>query len=193
MNRLGIVQGSGVDSSLNEKGKEQANAFFETYQSIDFQVIITSKLKRTKETVASFIEKGIPHYAFAEINEMGWGIHEGKTGTPEMREDYLQTNEAWINGDFTPSVEGGESALALKKRLERFVNMLKKRSEKTILICSHGRAISGLMCVLKELSFTEMKQFKTHNTALYLADFIDGKFIFEKENDQAHLELINTE
>ena len=35
-NRMGIVQGSGIDSDLNETGILQARAFFETYRHITF-------------------------------------------------------------------------------------------------------------------------------------------------------------
>jgi len=31
LNRLGIVQGRGMDTSLNEKGLEQAEAFYQAY------------------------------------------------------------------------------------------------------------------------------------------------------------------
>ena len=35
-NRQGIVQGQGVDTSLNDLGRRQASAFFEHYRHIDF-------------------------------------------------------------------------------------------------------------------------------------------------------------
>ena len=35
-NLKGIIQGGGVDSSINEKGREQAQAFFEKYKNEDF-------------------------------------------------------------------------------------------------------------------------------------------------------------
>ena len=60
-NKLGIVQGSGVDSDLNETGIEQANAFFEHYKNISFDKIYTSKLKRSQQSVQQFIDLGIPY------------------------------------------------------------------------------------------------------------------------------------
>lgn len=33
-NRLAIVQGSGIDGTLNQKGEEQAKAFYQKYQEI---------------------------------------------------------------------------------------------------------------------------------------------------------------
>ena len=68
MNRNHIVQGSGVDSSLNATGLEQGRLFYEQYKHLPFELVITSKLKRTTETVQHFIKDGIPTERFAEIN-----------------------------------------------------------------------------------------------------------------------------
>ena len=187
LNRLHIVQGSGVDSSLNDKGRGQGRAFYNCYKDLDFQLVMTSALKRTAETVADFIEVGTPWIAYPELNEMGWGIHEGKSGEPWMKDEYERVNGAWSSGDFSARMEEGESAAELAERLSRFIEILKKRPEERILICSHGRSISALMCLLKNWSLTEMRQFKTHNTALYIAHFDGEKFEFEVESDRAHL------
>jgi probable phosphoglycerate mutase len=66
-NARGIVQGSGVDSSLNEKGRAQAEAFYEAFKGVKFDKVYTSVLKRTKESVARFIELGIPTEAVDHI------------------------------------------------------------------------------------------------------------------------------
>lgn len=190
LNRLHIVQGSGVDSSLNETGRGQGRAFFNCYKDIDFQLVMTSALKRTVETVAPFIEAKIPWIAYPELNEMGWGVHEGKSGQPWMKVEYERVNNAWKSGDFTARMEEGESAEELAERLSRFVEILKNRPEERILICSHGRSISALMCLLKGWSLTEMKQFKSHNTALYIGNFDGEQFEFEIESDRRHLGIV---
>jgi len=87
-NRLGIVQGSGVDTDLNETGIGQSRAFFETYQEIDFQLVVTSKLRRTHQTVRHFLEKEIPWIQTEDINEMSWGDQEGKSNSPERAAIY---------------------------------------------------------------------------------------------------------
>jgi len=183
------VQGSGVDSSLNDIGKRQGRAFYNCYKDIDFQLVMTSNLKRTSETVADFIDSKIPWEKYPEINEMGWGVHEGKSGEPWMKAEYERVSSAWNSGDFSARMEEGESAEELANRLSKFVDILRNRPEERILICSHGRSISALMCLLKEIPLTEMKQFKTHNTALYIGYFDGERFEFEVESDRAHLDL----
>ena len=190
LNRLGIVQGSGVDAGLNKTGQQQAQAFFKNYHHIPFEVVLTSALRRTHETVSSFVDMGIPWEQFPEINEIGWGTHEGKPSTPEMREEYRQVATAWQQGNFDARMNQGESAAELAKRLGTFVEHLRQRPEEQILVCGHGRAIRCLMCLLGEVSLTGMDTFKHHNTGLYQVHYYDDTFHFQLQNDIRHLEHV---
>lgn len=186
-NLLGIVQGSGIDASLNDKGRAQAKAFYEAYQHVPFEVVLASKLKRTQETVQLFVENNIPMETFHEINEMSWGIHEGKKGNLKMKEDYQAMVAAWRNEVYDYKIEGGESAAELAQRLERFKAHLKTREEKTILVCSHGRAMCCMMAVLRNQPYKEMEQYKHSNTGLYKVLFDGERFLLEVLNDTSHL------
>ncbi len=187
-NRLGIVQGQGVDTSLNELGLQQADAFFNHYGQKPFEVLLTSRLRRTHETMRPFIEKGLPWEQFPEINEISWGSHEGRLSTPEMREEYHQTVSRWREGDFHARLGDGENAEELAGRLSRFVSHLRERPEKLILVCSHGRAMRCLSCLLLEEPIELMDKYKHHNTGLYAFRFQNGRFRLELENDIRHLE-----
>jgi probable phosphoglycerate mutase len=190
LNRLGIVQGSGVDAGLNETGQRQARAFFEHYDHIPFQAVLTSALRRTHETVAPFVNRGIQWEQFAEINEIGWGSHEGKHSTPEMREEYRQVVEAWRRGDFSARMDDGESAAELARRISRFVDHLRQRPEDKLLVCGHGRAMRCMMCLLSERPLSQMDSFHHHNTGLYRVHYIDEGFQFQLQNDIQHLEKL---
>jgi probable phosphoglycerate mutase len=187
-NKLGIVQGSGVDSSLNDTGWQQARAFHQKYKAENFDVVLTSKLVRTHETMSPFIEAGLAWEQHEEINEICWGIHEGKSATPKMKTEFHTLLDAWSAGDFQAKIEGGESATELSARLSHFVEALKKRAEESILICSHGRAMRCLMTVLKEESADRMKNYHHANTGLYLVDYTPEVFEFRLQNNVSHLE-----
>lgn len=189
-NRQGIVQGSGVNSSLNELGRQQARAFYEFYKEEPFEVVLTSKLRRTHETMQHFIEGGLPWEQFAEINEMNWGHHEGKPSTPEMHDEYKLVKEAWGQGDYDQKLGGGESAAELGARLSRFILHLQQRPESNLLICSHGRAMCALVTLLQQLPLREMNGFTHHNTGLWKTQYDGMIFQFELENDTRHLEAI---
>jgi len=166
LNKQGIIQGSGVDAGLNETGRQQGQAFFNYYRKVDFELVMTSALKRTHQTVASFLKLNIPWEQFPEINEIGWGVHEGKLNDAALHEQYLAVTTAWQAGDFDAKLEEAESAGELASRIRRFVELLKNRREKTILVCSHGRAMRCMMCVLKGLHLGEMENVNHSNTGL---------------------------
>lgn len=192
-NHRGIIQGSGVDSALNNTGKKQAQAFYRHYRQVPFQAVLTSRLQRTHQTVAPFIESGLPWEQFAEINEMNWGRHEGQICTPEMAEEYDTIRARWSSGDYDARIEAGESAAELAERLRRFVNHLRSREEDYLLICSHGRAMSAMMSILKDEELKYMNRYAHANTGLWKTRFADGLFRFEIENNTEHLLSASTD
>jgi len=186
-NRRGVVQGSGVDASLNDHGREQARHFFERYHHLPFEAVFTSKLRRTQETVADFIALGIPHERFAEINEMSWGEHEGRKSTPEMIAEYQQIKDGWALGRIDGRIGGGESAREMGQRLARFVEILRSRPEELILVCSHGRAMCGLVTLLEGHPIDRMNEHRHSNTGLWIAEQTEAAFEFILRNDRSHL------
>ena len=186
-NKQRIIQGSGVDSSLNETGQAQGKAFYEAYKSTDFQTVITSKLKRTHQTVAGFIDAKLPWEQQEDINEMNWGIYEGQPGTPEMKAKYREMIEHWNQDNLDWRLEGGESAADLSKRISRFLEHLKTRKEDRILVCTHGRAMRGIITLMKGQHLREMENVAHANTGLYKVRLEGGKFEVLVENDTAHL------
>lgn len=188
-NRLRIVQGSGVNTSLNETGKVQAQAFYDQYQDYPFEVVLTSKLKRTHETVTPFLEKGLPWEQFTELDEMSWGDHEGKKSTPAMEADYKRINAAWDSGNFDVGINNGETITQLAARCDVFKMELMQREGQHILVCAHGRLIRCLMCVLLDKPLKEMKTFGHSNTGLYQLTYEDGEFELVSSNDTSHLEM----
>jgi len=187
-NKRGIVQGSGVDSSLNDTGRQQAKAFYEKYKAISFNKIICSKLKRTKETVSHFIDAGIPWEQTASINEMNWGIHEGEKSQPWMIENYKNMIKAWGEGDLDARVEKGESAKELIERCKYFLKELKNTEEQQILICAHGRSLRCLLMLLKNQSVAEMELYRPGNTAVYKYTIAGDEVQVDFENNLQHLQ-----
>ena len=191
-NRMGIVQGSGVDSNLNDFGRQQAAAFFKAYQHIPFDKVYTSVLRRSIESVQSFIDRGIPHEKFTGLNEISWGSKEGQPITPEEDEYYHYMLDEWRKGNTSLSIKGGESPEDVKDRMAPVIDYIKsKGEEKNILICMHGRAIRILLCYLLKLSLDKMDQFEHINMGLYLLEYSNDKFTIVLSNDVAHLRSLS--
>lgn len=186
-NKLRIVQGSGIDSDLNDQGREQAHFFYKKYKDIPFQALLTSTLKRTHQTVKQFIEAGIPWEQFDEIKEMNWGVHEGKKGNPDMRKDY---ERVVLSGQFDERIEEGESINEVAIRLQKFTNHIINRKEDLTLICVHGRVMRIWMALLEVNDLSKMETYDHANTGLYLVEYENRKFTLKKKNDTEHIAII---
>ena len=188
LNKNGIVQGRGIDSSLNETGRMQAEAFFKMYKDVAIDKIYTSKLKRTHETVSHFIKKDIAWEQLEGLDELAWGIYEGQKSTPDLRKAFKKLIENWNLGNFDVKTEGGESPNEVFARQAKAMeHILEQDNEETILVCMHGRAIRLLMCQLLQKSLSEMDEFPHQNTSLYILNYDGAKFEVEVFNSLAHL------
>ena len=187
-NLQNIVQGSGVDSSLNNRGREQAKAFFEKYKGIAFDKIYTSKLKRTTESMQAFIDLGIPTEPLEGLNEISWGNKEGYKITPSEDEYYHYMLREWQQGNTYHRIEGGESPDDVVRRMQPAVDhILRQENEHTILVCMHGRAIRIILCMLLHYPLKSMDMFEHENLGLYLLNYNGSFFSVDLYNDTSHL------
>lgn len=190
-NRRGVVQGSGIDSDLNELGFLQARAFFDTYQDIEFDKIYTSKLRRTVQSVQEFINVGIPYEQFEGLNEISWGEKEGKIPNYLEDENYLEIIVNWGKGKTDiPAAKGGETPEQVVVRQKTaFEEIIARSDERMILVAMHGRAIRILLTHLLDLPLSEMDTFNHSNLCLYRLsyDYQTKKFSLDLANDTEHL------
>ena len=186
-NLRGIVQGSGVDSSLNDFGRAQTHAFYEAYKQIPFDKVYTSVLARTIESAAPFIKAGIPHESLKGLNEISWGRKEGQQITPEEDAYYYHVLGQWQKGETHLPIEGGESPEDVVKRMLPAVDHILNKDEKTVLIYMHGRAIRILLCILLNYPLRSMDMFEHENACLYLLNYSNKSFWVERYNDTTHL------
>ncbi|MFT5617177.1 MAG: broad specificity phosphatase PhoE [Arenicella sp.] len=193
-NKLKLVQGSGIDSNLNEVGWLQSEAFFGKYQSVSFDKTYTSKLKRTHQTVRRFVEQGVDWEQLVGLNEISWGEKEGRIITAADDNRYFEMLNAWRTGDWDWKEVGGESPLEVQARqITAWNHIMSQTEESTVLVCMHGRAIRILLCYLLDVSLSEMDDFSHGNTCLYLLEFDGKKYHLKKTNDQSHLDGIELE
>lgn len=187
-NKLSIVQGQGVDTSLNETGFNQGIKFFEKYKNIPFDKIYVSNLQRTQQTIQSFIDLGIPFQKLGGLNEISWGDFEGKAQDFKEREFYQFAVNSWNNGNYDVAVANGETPNQMQARQKEALKIIMaNEQEKTILICMHGRAMKSLICTLLNEPLKNMDNYEHRNTCLYLFNFDGKKFSLELANDVSHL------
>ena len=191
-NVQGIVQGSGVDSSLNDTGRRQAAQFFEAYGTVPFDKVYTSALRRTQESVQRFLDLGLPHEAHAGLNEISWGVREGTRITLEEDAEYRQVLADWDAGRTHARLLGGESPDEVATRQRPFIELLKaRRDEEAVLVCMHGRAMRVLLCQLLNYPLSCMEGFEHSNLCLYKLEFTGTVFTMKNFLDVSHLKDAN--
>lgn len=189
-NLKNIIQGRGVDSSLNDTGRRQAQAFFEYYQQEGFDHVLISTLQRTRQTMQPFADAGYSLQPYTQLDEIDWGHHEGKTGSNELSQEYKYITGQWREGNLHLGIPGGESPLELQARQRDFVDNILPQYSGKILICSHGRAIRSMLCTLLDEPLSKMDDFPHTNLTVYKLLEANNGYEVELFNFTEHLKNI---
>jgi probable phosphoglycerate mutase len=188
-NRKGIVQGRGVNSDLNEMGIQQARSFYKAYHHIPFDRIYTSSLKRTHQTVESFINKGIEWLTLEELDELDWGINEGREATAEMKAEFQLLTRRWMEGELHLKFPGGESPIEVNARQKIAIQKILAEPVQNALICMHGRAMRLMLCELLQQPLSNMDTFPHSNVTLYRLKYTGEKFEMLDFNNTDHFHV----
>lgn len=193
-NKNNIVQGASIDAPLNKTGLLQAKALFSYYnKKVIFDKVYTSSLIRTKETVQSFIDLGIPYTPMSALNEISFGIYDGTKHTSDEKGVFNQIVKKWHQGETHIKTEGGESPEELAEKQQEFIESVKQDKSENVLVCMHGRAMRVLLCQLMGESLANMDKYKHHNTCVYVVSYENNQFQIEQMNSLAHLEAYETD
>tara|TARA_X000000368_G_C22845308_1_gene629551 strand:- start:87 stop:680 length:594 start_codon:yes stop_codon:yes gene_type:complete len=184
-NKKGIIQGSEVDSDINDIGESQANSFYEYYKDINFDKIYVSDLKRTFQTIRRFTENGLSYEKIKEFNEISWGVNQGKS---DDLEDYARLIDTWLAGNLDNKFEEGESPNEMSVRLVKGFNKVLDDDYDTVLLCIHGRALRILLSKIIDNDLTKMDKYVHSNTGLYILEYKNGKYEILGSNLRDHLE-----
>jgi probable phosphoglycerate mutase len=177
-----------MDTDLNDRGREQAEAFYKAYKEIPFDKVYTSTLKRTHQTIEKFINKNIPWTQYPGLDELGWGIYEGLESNDEIRNEFARILSKWNSGELHHKFDRGESPLEVKERqLVVFEKLIEENDDQNILICMHGRALRLFLCLLTNKPLTEMDSFPHSNTTLYKVEYDGFEFHIVDFNNTDHL------
>ena len=135
-NEKGLMQGR-VNIKLSETGKKEAKDIREKLKDIKFDICISSPLKRTLET-ANIVTSGKCKIITDKLLiERNLGEFEGK-----KYDDYQKLNywDYKLNND----LYGVEPVRHILKRTLIFLNKLKEKDYKTVLIVSHAATIRAI-------------------------------------------------
>ena len=182
-----MVQGRGVNASLNETGFEQARKAGRALSNISFDHVFTSSLIRTHETISQFDLRDTPLHAHTGFDEISWGDQEGAVADFEAKNLYAATVNGWRAGDLTLNIGGGESPIQVMNRQKEAIRFLMEKGGENVLICMHGRAIRVLLCWLLNYPLNYMDGFPHHNCSYYSLVHNTNHFTLRDFNRTDHL------
>ncbi len=161
------VQGH-ADRPLTKKGEDDAKKLARDFKEKSIDLIFSSQLKRSRKT-AEIIGKvlGKEVRSTGALNERDFGSLTGKTweeiGKIDPKFSDLDRKQQFNYRPF-----GGESAEDVKKRVDEFLEFLKKKYPgKNILLITHG----GIIRLLKHLHRGEvLAPYEIDNISVYIFD-----------------------
>lgn len=168
MNKMKIIQGAEVNMPLNAVGKEQAKKAAEMLKGKKFDVILTSDLKRAKQT-ASVIAKALGMEVTAE-SPLLRERHAGEWQSMPM-EDFWKTvakktNVGWTMTKETP--QDGESFEQFMTRARKAQEwILREYAGKKVLVVSHGGVCKAWLNLSGEMSYDDVVQHEPKNAHPY--------------------------
>jgi probable phosphoglycerate mutase len=164
-----LVQGRGIDASLNDTGLQQAKSVAHYFKDIDLSRIYSSSLKRSQQTaeVVSQVKK-IEVQSYPSLDEMNFGDLEGKP-IVKIRPRLKKLYHSWKAGDIKISAPNGESPLCVWNRASKRIESLLSEQNKneSMLFVLHGRLLRILIAGWIESGLQYMYKITHSNGALY--------------------------
>ena len=139
-----------TDLELSERGKQQAKDLVEILKKYRFDVIFSSPLIRTRQTLNPFLKTlKNPEVVYDDlIIERHAGEFNGKY-PKNCFFNYCKENKL-DRVTFRP--EGGESLVDVSERAKKFIEKIKRDyDDKTVLVVSHGNVLRCLEGIIKKL------------------------------------------
>lgn len=169
-NRRGIVQGQGIDAPINERGREQARLLASRLREIEFAGLYASALKRSIQTgriVAEHHPSSPAVRTESDLNEISWGVMEGRGQDPEVDRTMRSIKRAWREGEYHRRLEDGESAEEVRQRGVRAVTDIADRHERsTAVAVVHGRFLRIVLASLLGYGLERMHEIDHQNTGV---------------------------
>ncbi len=193
-NKSHLMQGRGIDASINETGKEQSESIADFFIEIEVERIISSSMKRAIESANSLSDKkGLITERYSELDEMNFGDLEGKP-FEEVKEELNYLHESWSNGLLDIPTPNGETPIQVFERANsKAIEILENACESVLVFVLHGRLIRILLSEWLGLGLKNMHKIKHQNGAINHLKWDESKFEAIDLNIISHLEAIKVD
>jgi alpha-ribazole phosphatase len=178
------------DAPLSMTGRAQARSVAQRLRMAPFTTVVSSDLARATQTAEEIVaaRPGVRLSLDPDLREIALGAWEGLTYA-EVHDQQPAALAAWQNDPINGAPPGGETALALQRRVVRAIGRWwAPEPEARLVWVTHGGVISALLCHALGLDLTRRWQFRRDNASITELDVGDDYIIVMRLNDTAHLE-----
>ncbi len=162
-NKRGLIQGV-IDIELNEEGVRQAKEVNSKIKDLDIDYIVYSPLGRTYKTML-YATEGInaPRVFDQRVIERRYGELEGVS--MDKVEDYgYSFHDGYLDENYDKL--NVETFRDMKKRINDFLEDIKKSNYRNVLVVSHGGISRAFRAILLNLEPHEVPKLKIDNCEL---------------------------
>ena len=145
MNKENVFNGQ-VDEDITEEGIEQAKKASESLKEVDFDIVYCSPLIRAKHTCELVNVNKISVIYDDRLMERTFGEADGN----ELSE-YGITYDDFVNYFFQTDIPGYEDSETFFKRVHSFLDDLKLKDYKNVLIVTHGCVLRAIYYYFNEI------------------------------------------
>jgi len=166
-NKKNLLQGRGINASLNSNGLYQAELLAGYLSKYPLQAVISSSLKRSYQTAERLSKRiNVDILQKKDLDEMDFGDFEGATFS-EVGEDLKYFQQEWANGNTGLKLPGGESPQDVYQRVSGCMNsILNENGHTDFAFIVHGRLIRIILSEWLGYGLKNMQRIKHSNGAV---------------------------
>lgn len=167
-NRQGLLQGRGIDASLNEQGRRQANLLSGYLKGYNPDMVVCSSMIRTQETAKPLVDElNLPVTISGGLDEMDFGRYEGEPYL-DVIDQLTELKKSWMNGNFYEPIPGGESPQGVFDRANKaFHEIAEEYDGNTLVLVLHGRLIRIILSEWLGYGLKNMQKVEHQNGSVY--------------------------
>ena len=186
-NAQGRIQGH-TDVDLSDHGRQQARAVAQRLSGVNFDVIYSSDLSRSRETAQIILgQRPTSLHSTDRLREFHKGVFEGLTVHEYMRR-YPDLYQASLVNDLDFAPTGGETIRQTSARMAGFVSDLKKQhQEETVLVVGHGGSLRSAVVAIMDFPLEANWKLHMYNCSLSVFDIYPDNAVMLLYNDTSHL------
>ena len=149
LSRENVFCGRGLDPALTPEGEEMARAFADAYHDLAWSAIYSSPLTRAVATAAPLAAScGMRVQTREGLAEIDYGEWDGLSAE-EVAQRWHDEHERWTADPAWNPPTGGETAIALARRMEMVIEeLMTSHLDGNVLVVSHKASIRVLLCAL---------------------------------------------